>query len=80
MWSGLIRKWDPARSAYRVLLVRIEEAPEPLCVLRLYEGDTVLAEERAETPQIALSKILETVRRLLGDQSIGEKSIDWAQV
>jgi hypothetical protein len=80
MWSGLIRKWVPARSAYRVLLVRIEEAPEPLCLLRLYEDDSVLAEVRAETPQLALARILEIARGLLGDPSLDEKSIDWAQV
>ena len=79
-WSALIRVWDGDRRAYRRLTLRIEDAPEPSCLVRLYEGETAIGEESAATPREAMTKAVELARRYLNNPSISEDSLDWVQL
>lgn len=79
-WSGLIRAWDGDTGRYKTLTLRIEDTQQPGWLAKLYDGETTVAEELAETPQQAVTKLLEVARRYLNDPSIDEASVDWIQL
>ncbi len=79
-WSALLRTWDKKHKTYHTVIMRIEDTPEPGCLLRLYDGDTVAGEALADTPQLAMAKALDLARAYLKDSSITEGSISWVQV
>jgi hypothetical protein len=64
---------------YDSLILRIEDTPEPGCLVRLYDGETAAAEALAESPQLAIAKALELARAYLKDTSITEESLTWVQ-
>jgi hypothetical protein len=78
-WHALIRTWNAERKTYVSLTLRIEDTQEPGCLLRLYEGETVVAEALADIPQLAMAKALQLARAYLKDASITEESLRWVQ-
>jgi hypothetical protein len=79
-WCALVRTWDSKRKTYQTLNLRIEDAQEPGCMVRLYDGNTVVAEASADNPQLAMAKALELAREHLKDTSITEESLAWVQL
>jgi hypothetical protein len=79
-WSGLVRAWDGSHREYRVLVLRIEDTDKPGWLGRLYEGDAVIGEELADSPQQAIGKLVERAQKYLEDPSIGVDNVDWVQI
>jgi hypothetical protein len=52
-WCASVRTWNSERKMYDSLILRIEDTPEPGCLVRLYDGETAAAEALAESPQLA---------------------------
>lgn len=42
-WSALVRTWNKKRKTYDSLILRIDEAEQPGCLMRLYEGESAVA-------------------------------------
>lgn len=78
-WCASVRTWNSERKMYDSLILRIEDTPEPGCLVRLYDGETAAAEALAESPQLAIAKALELARAYLKDTSITEESLTWVQ-
>lgn len=72
-WVGFIR------TRHKRLVVRIEDTHAPECLVKLYDGETVVGEESDESPQQAVTKVVQLAQRYLNDDSITAESIDWAQ-
>jgi len=79
-WSALVRTWNTERKTYDSLILRIDETPEPGCLMRLYEGESVIAEVLEDSPQSAMAKALEMARAYLKDASLTEENVSWIQV
>lgn len=79
-WSALVRTWNKKRKTYDSLILRIDEAEQPGCLMRLYEGESAVAEVLEETPQLAMAKALEMARAYLKDASLTEQDVSWIQV
>ncbi len=79
-WCALVRTWNGERKMYDSLTLRVEDTQEAGCLLRLYKGDTAVAEASADSPQLAMSKALEYARTYLNDSAIAEDSLRWVQV
>ncbi len=79
-WCALVRTWNAERKAYDKLTRRIEDTQEPGCLIRLYKGETTVAEALADSPQLAMAKALQLARSYLNDTSIAEDSLRWVQV
>ncbi len=79
-WSALVRTWNSRRKRYNTLILRIDDTPEPGCLLRLYDGDKIAGEALADSPQVAMAKALELARAYLKDSSLTEESLNWVQV
>ncbi len=79
-WCALIRSWEGERKEHDSLTLRIEDTQEPGCLLRLYEGKTVVAEALEDSPQLAMAKALQFARTYLKDTSITEESLRWVQL
>ncbi len=79
-WCALIRIWNVDRKMYDSLTLRIEDTQEPGCLLRLYEGEAVVAEALADSPQLAMAKAVKFAQSYLKDPSIAEESLRWVQV
>ncbi len=81
MWSALIRKWDVACGAYKSLILRVEETDQPGCLMRLYgDGETVVAEILADTPQSAIDQAVKIAQAELRDPSITQDTLTWVQL
>ncbi len=78
-WQALVRTWNAERKTYVSLTLRIEDTQEPGCLLRLYDGETAVAEALAESPQLAMSEALQFARTYLKDTSITQESLRWTQ-
>ncbi len=78
-WHALIRSWNAERKMYVSLTLRIEDAQEPGCLLRLYDEERAVAEALAESPQLAMAEALQMARTYLKDTSITEESLRWMQ-
>lgn len=78
-WCASVRTWNSERKMYDSLILRIEDTPEPGCLVRLYDGETAAAEALADSPQLAIAKALELARSYLKDTSITEESLTWVQ-
>ncbi len=78
-WEALVRTWNTERKMYVSLTLRVEDTPEPGCLLRLYDGETAVAEALAESPQLAMAEALKLARNYLKDTSITEESLRWVQ-
>jgi len=72
-WVGFIK------TRHKKLVVRVEDTQEPRCLVKLYDGETVVGEESDESPQQAVAKVVQLARRYLNDDSITAESVDWAQ-
>ena len=72
-WVGFIK------TRYKNLVVRVEDTPEAGCLVKLYDGETIVGEESDENPQQAVAKLVQLAQRYLNDNSITAESIDWAQ-
>ncbi len=80
-WAGLLRVAQPgARGYYRNLVMKVEDSSEPGWLIRLYEGETVVAEAREADPQEAFQKLLILARERLHEESITEESFAWIRV
>lgn len=79
-WCALVRTWNSERKTYDSLTLRIEDTQVPGCLLRVYEGETAVADALADNPQLAMAKALEFARAYLKDTSIAEESLKWVQV
>ncbi len=79
-WCALVRTWNKKRKGYDCLTLRIEDTPEPGCMVRLYNDETAVAEALADTPQLAMAKALQLAKSHLRDDSITEDSLRWVQV
>jgi hypothetical protein len=65
---------------YETLILRIEDPQEPGCLVRLYDGETAVAESLADTPQLAMANAVQLARAHLKDDSVTEESLRWVQV
>jgi hypothetical protein len=79
-WCGLIRVWDPASQAYRQLVLRIEESPDPGYFMRLYDGQSVAGEVTGATAEDAVAKAVELARQYLQDDSITPARLSWMEI
>ncbi len=79
-WSALSRKWNNKRKKYDTLILRIDDTPEPGCLLRLYDGKAIAGEALAESPPLAMTKALELARAYVNDSSITEESLRCVQM
>jgi hypothetical protein len=77
-WVGLAKVC--VEGTYRNLVLRVEDTPEPGCLLRLYDGATVVAEALAEDPRQAVAQLVLAARRYLNDPSITADSFEWVQI
>ena len=78
-WCALVRTWNGERKRYDSLTLHIEDAQGPACLVRLYDGETAVAEASADSPHLAMAKALELAREHLKDNSITEDSLAWVQ-
>ena len=78
-WSGLIRVWNGERGGYDCLTLRFEETQQPGCLVRLYDGDTMIGQALAESDEQAVAKGLELARSVL-KVPVTEENLDWVQV
>ncbi len=79
-WCALVRTWNQEHKVYESLTLRIDDTPEPGCLVRLYSGEAIVAESLGDSPQSAMTKALELARAYLKDASITEESLRWVQV
>ena len=79
-WCALVRTWNGERKAYDCLTLRVEGTGEPGCLIRLYEGETPVAEALGDSPQLAISKALQFAQTYLKDTTITEDSLRWVQL
>ena len=79
-WCALVRKWNDERKMYDSLTLRIEDTRDPGCLIRLYDGEAVVGEALADTPQLAMAQAVQFARAHLKDNSITEDSLSWVQV
>ena len=79
-WCALVRTWNDERKTYDSLTLCIEDAQEPGCLVRLYDGETAAAEALADSPQLAMAKALQLARAHLKDDSITEDGLTWVQM
>lgn len=77
-WVGVTKVCN--HGTYKNLVLRVEDTEEPGCLLRLYDGATVVAEALADYPHEAIQKLVEAARRHLGDASITADSFNWVQM
>lgn len=80
MWCALVRSWNRKREMYDSLTLRIEDTEEPGCAIKLYDGETAVAEALADSPQAAIAEALQLARNYLNDASIMESDLAWVQM
>ena len=82
-WSGLIKVLDrshAAQAVYKSLVLRVEDGEHSGWLVRLYDGQTVIAEAVSDSPQQAVGEVIESARKLLNDDSINADSLSWVQM
>lgn len=79
-WCALIRVWNPVEETYRQLTLRVEDAPEPGCLVRLYDGDSAVGEASGNTPNEAIARAVEIARQYLKDENISPASLSWMEI
>jgi hypothetical protein len=77
-WVGLAKV--RARGVYKNLILRFEDSDASGWLVRLYDGDTMIAEASAEDPQHAVSRLVEVARRHLQDPGVSADSFNWVQL
>jgi hypothetical protein len=77
-WVGLSKVC--IRGAYKNLVLRVEDTQGPGCLLRLYDGEVIVAEATADDPHVAIQELVQAARRHLGDESITTDSFNWVQM
>ncbi len=77
-WVGVTKVCQ--QGTYKNLVLRVEDTQEPGCLLKLYDGRTVVAEALADDPHEAIQKLVEATRRYLSNDSITADSFNWVQM